>query len=177
MVGRDDGQVGGDSKDVAHRPRLEEVERDVDVGLEQRLERDQALFDFLRRVPVRILVLVLRGGAGGFVGAGVSPALEELFHGVDGLASLVVGDVDDVVEEELGYEAEELWEEDGGHGRRGPRRAGMCARAHDDQERTAERVFGLPQRAAASTGREDNGFDRERLKEHNAATGQGLSTV
>ena len=134
LVRGDDGQVGGDGEDVAHGPRLEEVERDVDVRLEQRLERHEPLLDLLRRVPLRVLFLLHVAGAGagggGLVGAGVGPALEELLHGVDGLAGFVVGNVDDVVEEELGDEAEELGKEDGGDGRRGPWRGWMGLGAH-----------------------------------------------
>ena len=134
LVRGDDGQVGRDGEDVAHGPGLEEVERDVDVRLEQRLERHEPLLDLLRRVPLRVLFLLHVAGAGagggGLVGAGVGPALEELLHGVDGLAGFVVGDVDDVVEEELGDEAEELGKEDGGDGRRGPWRGWMELGAH-----------------------------------------------
>ena len=105
LVRRHNGQVRGDRKDVAHRPRLEKVKRDVEVVLEQRLERDESLLNFLCRIPVRRSFRSC-----------VGPTLEELLHGVDRLARLVVGGVDDVVEKELGDEAEQLREEDRGHG-------------------------------------------------------------
>ena len=102
MMRSDDREICRNSKDIAHGPRLEEIERDVEMVLEQGLECDEPLLNFLRGVPVGCLLR-----------AGIGPALEELFHSIDALTGFVVCGVDDVVEEELGDEAEELWEEDG----------------------------------------------------------------
>lgn len=99
-MGRDKGHVGGHSKDVPQTPCLKEVERDVDVGIEQGLERDEPLLNFLCAVPVCV------GGA-----TDRGPAFEELLHGVHGLFDGIVGGVNDVVKEELGDKAQQLWEQ------------------------------------------------------------------
>ena len=93
-------QVRRYSKDVPHRPRLEEVERDVDMTLQQRLERNQSLLNLLRGVPLGCLLR-----------ACVRPTLQELLHGIYALARLIVRNVDNIIEEELRDEAKKLWKE------------------------------------------------------------------
>ena len=100
VVRRHDGEVGGDGEDVAHGPRLEEVERDVDMALQQRLERNQSLLNLLRRVPLGCLF-----------GACVRPTLQELLHGIYALARFIVCNVDNIIEEELWDKAKELRKE------------------------------------------------------------------
>ena len=101
-----DREVCGDGKDVSHGPGLKKVEGDVDMRLEEGLECHEPLLDLLGGVPVGV------AGLGTGVGrAGIGPALEKLLHCINRLAGFVIGDVDDVVEEELGGKTEGLTEE------------------------------------------------------------------
>ena len=102
LMGGDDGEVDRDRKDVAETPELEEVKRDVGVGLEEGLEGDETALDVLCAVPVGGVLLL----------AVVGPAGEEDLHPVHGLGDGVVGDVDNVIQEQLRREPEQFGEQD-----------------------------------------------------------------
>jgi hypothetical protein len=87
--------VGVDVEDVPARPDLEEVERVVDVRVEERLERHKPLLDLLGRGP-----------APGALAGG--PGVEILLHRVHRRERGVGRDVPDVVEQVLGLEAEDF---------------------------------------------------------------------
>ena len=80
VVRDDDGELGRHDEDVAEGPRLEDVERDVDVRVEERLERDEALLDLLRAVPSLVCARCCARGD-----ALRGPAPQEDLHRVDGL--------------------------------------------------------------------------------------------
>lgn len=102
----DDRQLRRDCKDVAQRPRFEEVKRDIDMRVQQRLERDEALLDLLCAIPVFVDLVLAFGG----------PAAQEHLHRVDSLADCIVGGVDNVVEKKLRHETEDFGEKDGRYG-------------------------------------------------------------
>lgn len=132
LVRRDKLQVGRDGKDVPQRPRLEEIERDIRVRLQQRAERDEALLDCLQSIPLRILLLSLGVllafallafrlaracvGLGRRREARGCPALHEGFHCLQTLYDGVRGAADDVVEQHLWGEPEEFGDEGWMHG-------------------------------------------------------------
>lgn len=51
-------EVGRYGEDITQRPCFKEVERDIHMGVEKRLECDKALFDLLRAIPVPIHLLL-----------------------------------------------------------------------------------------------------------------------
>jgi hypothetical protein len=96
---RDYGKVGRKSEDIAQGPGLEEVERDIGVKLQQRHERNDALLDLLRAVPVVGL---------GITRTVVCPPVELLLHRFGCLAYCIVRDVDNDVEKNLGREPKQF---------------------------------------------------------------------
>lgn len=118
LMRRDDLQVWREREDIPQGPRLEEIERDVRMRLQQRAKRHQALFDSFQPIPLRVffIVLSLRLGVhvllrsafsffrfrlGGLGDAGAGPTLHERFHSLEALHDGICCAADDVVEEHL----------------------------------------------------------------------------
>ena len=79
-------------EDISQRPSLKEIERNVRVVLQQRLERDQALF---------YLVCAVHCSGIASRSALLSPLFEKFFHAIDTILHGVIGDVYYVVEQNL----------------------------------------------------------------------------
>lgn len=105
LVGHDEREVGGrDGEYVAEGPSFKKIKCDVGVELKEGLERDQPLLKLLVcRVCPLGLPLETRLG----------PAIEKVFHRVYRAPNTIVGNVDRVIEKEMGRERKNLWDENG----------------------------------------------------------------